>query len=54
VNALGTGESRNACGRAAAGYGEGVRVDLLLAVLGAVIGVGGIVYAVLWFLAVAE
>ena len=43
-----------ACGRAAGGYGEDVRVGLALAVIGAAIGVAGIVYAVLWLLAVAE
>ena len=40
--------------RAAGSSGEDVRVGLALAVIGAVIGVVGIVYAVLWFLAVAE
>jgi hypothetical protein len=43
-----------ACGRAAGGYGESVRVGLTLAVIGAAIGIGGIIYGVLWLLAALE
>jgi hypothetical protein len=35
-------------------YGEGVRLGLMLASIGAAIGIGGIVYGVLWLLAALE
>jgi hypothetical protein len=35
-------------------YGEGVRLGLTLAFIGAAIGIGGIVYGVLWLLAALE
>jgi hypothetical protein len=43
-----------ACGRAAGSYREGMRLGLTLAVIGAVIGIAGIMYGVLGLLAVME